>query len=169
MNIEGFTRSVGWLNNFKKRHNIKQLSEEKLTKEKEKLQELINNFDLENVFNCDETGLYWELEPSETLSIGLLSEIKKSKNRVTLLLIFNATVHSVSNPELLTNITIHYLPSNTTAHLQPADTDIINSFKAQYRKRLIKNRIEAYDNKVELNIPVSKLKIDDYISLYTEA
>ncbi|GBB93980.1 hypothetical protein RclHR1_02270004 [Rhizophagus clarus] len=91
MNIEGFTRSVGWLNNFKKRHNIKQLSEEKLTKEKEKLQELINNFDLENVFNCDETGLYWELEPSETLSIGLLSEIKKSKNRVTLLLIFNAT------------------------------------------------------------------------------
>ena len=29
---------------------------EKLAKEREKLQELISNFDLEDVFNCDETG-----------------------------------------------------------------------------------------------------------------
>ncbi|GBC03586.1 hypothetical protein RclHR1_00520038 [Rhizophagus clarus] len=203
MNIKGFTGSVGC-----------GPSEEKLIKEREKLQELINNFDLENVFNYDETELYWELEPSKTLSTGPLSEIKKSKNRVTLLLTFNATgsvklpalfihkyqtprdligidksklpvdyfwnkkilllvdnasVHSVSSPELLTNITIHYLPPNTTAHLQPADAGIINSFKAQYRKRLIKNRIEAYDDEVELNIPVPKLKIGDSISLCAEA
>ncbi|GES77824.1 tigger transposable element-derived protein 6-like [Rhizophagus clarus] len=196
MNIKGFTGSSG-------------PSEEKLIKEREKLQELINNFDLENVFNYDETELYWELEPSKTLSTGPLSEIKKSKNRVTLLLTFNATgsvklpalfihkyqtprdligidksklpvdyfwnkkilllvdnasVHSVSSPELLTNITIHYLPPNTTAHLQPADAGIINSFKAQYRKRLIKNRIEAYDDEVELNIPVPKLKIGELMS-----
>ncbi|CAB4464256.1 unnamed protein product [Rhizophagus irregularis] len=66
MNIEGFIGSAGWLNNFKKRHNIKQYnkhgeaqsgpSEEELSKEREKLQELISNFDLEDVFNCDETG-----------------------------------------------------------------------------------------------------------------
>ena len=66
MNIEGFTGSAGWLNNFKKRHNIRQYnkhgeaqsgpSEEELIKEREKLQELISNFDLEDVFNCDETG-----------------------------------------------------------------------------------------------------------------
>ncbi|GBB96268.1 hypothetical protein RclHR1_02710027 [Rhizophagus clarus] len=249
MNIEGFTGSVSWLNNFKKRHNIKQYnkhgevqsrpSEEELTKKREKLQELINNFDLENVFNCDKTGLYWKLEPSKTLFTGPLSGIKKSKNRVTFLLTFNATgsiklpalfihkyqtprdligidksklpvdyfwnkkawmqtsiwnkylellnqrmkkrnkkiillvdnalVHSVSNPELLTNITIHYSPPNTTAHLQPANAGIINSFKAQYCKRLIKNRIETYDDEIELNIPVPKLKIGDSISLCTEA
>lgn len=66
MKIENFTGSIGWLSNFKKRHNIKQYikhgeaqsgpNEEELTKEREKLQELISNFDLENVFNCDETG-----------------------------------------------------------------------------------------------------------------
>jgi predicted DNA-binding protein YlxM (UPF0122 family) len=71
MNIEGFTGSVGWLNNFKKRHNIKQYnkhgeaqsgpSEEELTEEREKLQELISHFDLEDVFNCDETGNYLEI------------------------------------------------------------------------------------------------------------
>ena len=67
MNIEGFTDSSGWLSNFKKRHNIKQynkhgkaqsgLSEEELDKEKEKLRELISNYDIEDVFNCDETGI----------------------------------------------------------------------------------------------------------------
>ena len=66
MNIENFTGSIGWLNNFKKRHNIKQYNkhgeaqsgpnEEELNKEREKLQELIGNFNLEDVFNCDETG-----------------------------------------------------------------------------------------------------------------
>lgn len=66
MNIENFTGSIGWLNNFKKRHNIKQYNkhgeaqsgpnEEELAKEREKLQELISNYDLEDVFNCDETG-----------------------------------------------------------------------------------------------------------------
>ena len=231
LNIKGFTGSSSWLSNFKKRYNIKQYnkhgeaqsgpSEEELDKEREKLQELISNYDIENVFNCDETGnnfielinviyfiltkvlfnlgLYWELEPSKTLSTGPLSGTKKSKNRVTILLTFNATgsmklpalfihkyktprdltgidksklpvdyfwnksawmqksiwnkylellnkkmkrldkkilllvdnatVHAVDNPELLTNITIHYLPPNTTAHLQPADAGIINSFK----------------------------------------
>ncbi|GES81535.1 tigger transposable element-derived protein 6-like [Rhizophagus clarus] len=200
MNIEGFTRSVEAQSGP---------NEEELTKEREKLQELINNFDLENVFNCDETGLYWELKPSKTLSIGPFSRIKKSKNRITLLLTFNATgsvklsalfihkyqtprdligidksklpidyfwnkkawmqtsiwnkylellnqrmkkrnkkilllvdnapVHSISNPELLINITIHYLPSNTTAHLQPADAGIINSFKIPVTSETIHN------------------------------
>ena len=70
MKIEGFTGSAEWLNNFKKRYNIKQYnkhgeaqsrsSKEELTKEREKLQELISNFDLEDVFNCDETGNHSE-------------------------------------------------------------------------------------------------------------
>src|SRR5438445_744953 len=84
---------------------------QKSDKEREKLQELISNYDIENVFNCDKTGnnfielinviyfiltkvlfnlgLYWELEPSKTLSTSPLSGMKKSKNRVTILLTFN--------------------------------------------------------------------------------
>jgi hypothetical protein len=61
--------------------------------------------------------------------LELLNQRMKRQNRKILLLVDNAPVHSVSNPELLTNITIHYLPPNTTAHLQPADAGIINSFK----------------------------------------
>ncbi|PKY60082.1 hypothetical protein RhiirA4_333179 [Rhizophagus irregularis] len=72
MDIENFTGSASWLNNFKKRHNIKQynkygkaqnrLNKEELAKEREKLQELINHFDLKNVFNYNETGNYYLLD-----------------------------------------------------------------------------------------------------------
>ena len=151
LNIEGFTGSSGWLSNFKKRYNIKQYnkhgeaqsgpSEEELDKEREKLQELISNYDIENVFNCDETGnnfielinviyfiltkvlfnlgLYWELEPSKTLSTGPLSGMKKSKNRVTILLTFNTTgsmkllalfIYKYKTPRDLTGIDKSKLP-----------------------------------------------------------
>jgi len=63
--------------------------------------------------------------------LELLNQRMKRRNRKILLLVDNAPVHSVSNPELLTNITIHYLPPNTTVHLQPADAGIINSFKVR--------------------------------------
>jgi len=53
----------------------------------------------------------------------------KKQNRKILFLVDNAPVHHINNPNLLTNITVHYLPPNTTAHLQPADAGIINSFK----------------------------------------
>jgi hypothetical protein len=43
-------------NGFFKKKEILAPSEEELTKEREKLWELISNFDLEDVFNCDETG-----------------------------------------------------------------------------------------------------------------
>jgi hypothetical protein len=64
--------------------------------------------------------------------LEILNQRMKKQNRKILLLVDNAPVHFVNfvnNPELLTNITVHYLPPNTTAHLQPADAGIINSFK----------------------------------------
>ncbi|CAJ0898628.1 13202_t:CDS:2 [Entrophospora sp. SA101] len=53
----------GWVSNFKKRNNIKQYvmhgeassapSEEILSEERRRLQEIIKEFPLENVYNCD--------------------------------------------------------------------------------------------------------------------
>ncbi|GES85996.1 tigger transposable element-derived protein 6-like [Rhizophagus clarus] len=54
---------------------------ETLEEKRRKLREIIKNYDLNDVFNCDETGLYWDLEPSKTLVQGPLSGKKKSKNR----------------------------------------------------------------------------------------
>lgn len=54
----------------------------------------------------------------------------KLQNRNILLLVDNATSH---NAQLsFSNITLHFLPSNTTSVLQPCDAGIIRSFKYFY-------------------------------------
>jgi hypothetical protein len=51
------------------------------------------------------------------------------QNRHILLLIDNAPVHIIDENINLTNVAVHFLPPNTTAHLQPCDAGIIKSFK----------------------------------------
>ncbi|CAB4413281.1 unnamed protein product [Rhizophagus irregularis] len=246
--VNNFKASNGWISNFKKRHNMKEYVKwgeaasaplETLNEERQKLREIIKDYDLNDVFNCDETGLYWDLEPSKTLARGPLSGKKKSKKRVTILLTCNATgtekltpffIHTSKNPRALkgkkkddlpvnyywnktawmqvsiwndylkkldtkmrlqnrkilllvdnapvhitnentqlTNVTLHFLPPNTTSHLQPCDAGIINSFKAKYRKLLVKNRVEAYEISQQLNKGANSLNIHDAIVFCTNA
>jgi DDE superfamily endonuclease len=53
----------------------------------------------------------------------------RAQDRNILLLVDNAPTHALYENTYLTNITIENLPLNTTAHLQPCDQGIINSFK----------------------------------------
>jgi hypothetical protein len=53
----------------------------------------------------------------------------RAQNQNIILLVDNAPTHSLYENTSLTNITIEFLPPNTTAHLQPCDQGIINSFK----------------------------------------
>ncbi|GES96528.1 tigger transposable element-derived protein 6-like [Rhizophagus clarus] len=246
--ITRFSASNGWMDKFKKWYNLKEHVKwgeansaplEILDEERNKLREILKNYDLNDVFNCDETGLYWDLEPSKTLAQGPLAGKKKSKKRVTLLFTCNATgtekmkplfIHAYQNPRALhkkkkedlpveyywnstswmqvsvwndyltkldkrmrlqnrkilllvdnapvhvidenvrlTNVTVHFLLPNTTAHLQPCDAGIIKSFKAQYRKLIVRNRIEAYEISQELNKGVTPINICDAINFSKEA
>ncbi|EXX53862.1 hypothetical protein RirG_239940 [Rhizophagus irregularis DAOM 197198w] len=117
--INKFSFSNGWIDKFKRWHNLKEYIKwgeaksaplETLDEERDILHEIIKDYDLNDVFNCDETGLYWDLEPSKTLAQGPLSGKKKSKKRVTLLLTCNATcteklkllfIHKYQNPQAL--------------------------------------------------------------------
>ncbi|UYV78592.1 hypothetical protein LAZ67_16002085 [Cordylochernes scorpioides] len=67
-----------------------------------------------------------------------------SEGRRILLLLDNATSHCVPN-DGLSNIKIHFLPPNMTASLQPLDSGIIKSFKAQYRKLQLQKMVELAD------------------------
>jgi len=217
LQINKFTASSGWFDGFKKRYNVREYLRagegnsaplENLPEFRSQLQDVIKNYELRNVFNCDETALFWLLEPNRTLSKGVVVGTKKSKERVTvlltcsalgekikptfiyryenprvlkniqkstlpvfyywnnkawmqrsiwsafvkqlnqimknqnrhiLLLIDNAPCHRIDEELHLTNVTIHPLPENTTAHLQPCDAGIIYSFKVQtmYALRLV--------------------------------
>ncbi|CAB5373259.1 unnamed protein product [Rhizophagus irregularis] len=59
----------------------------------------------------------------------------------------------------LSNIELIYLPSNTTAYLQPMDARIIYSFKSKYKKEYCKHLIRKFD--AETGILPSCIDDDD--------
>ncbi|CAG8713879.1 16317_t:CDS:2, partial [Acaulospora morrowiae] len=64
--------------------------QESLKEERAKLYDIISNYDYQDIFNCDETALHWQLEPDRSLATKPLKDTKKSKNCVTILLTCNA-------------------------------------------------------------------------------
>ncbi|CAG8762761.1 5045_t:CDS:1, partial [Acaulospora morrowiae] len=89
MNINDFKASPGWVTNFKKHHNISQFicqgetnsaPLENLSRFRNELQQLIQLYPIENVFNCDETALFYRLNPIKTLAHGPVTGQKKAKD-----------------------------------------------------------------------------------------
>ena len=94
-----FTASSGWQWQFCERHGIRSLSvqDEKLSANDEAaedfhstFQSFVQNENLSHqIFNCDETGLFFRLLPTRTLAASFEKSAdgyKKSKDRVTLCL-----------------------------------------------------------------------------------
>ena len=100
-----FVASPGWKWRFCRRHGIRNLSihGEKLSSDKKAADEFVSsfskfvkdqNFSLDQVFNCDETGLYFRLLPEQTLAASFEKSAegrKKSKDRVTINACSNAS------------------------------------------------------------------------------
>ena len=98
MHIPDFIASDGWLDNFKKRNGItfKTVQGEAggvdlqplLEWQQQILQPLLRQFSADDVFNLDETGLFWRLLPNKTMSFRgeRCTGGKKSKHRITLLI-----------------------------------------------------------------------------------
>ena len=60
--------------------------------------------------------------------------------RKVILLVDNAASYNQGDLQLR-NVTLHFLPPNTTAHIQPMDAGIIKAFKAHHRKQLVQHYI----------------------------
>ena len=102
---------------------------EKLSTYRTELQRVISQFELKDVFNADETALYWKLLPSKTLSSHSVSGVKKMKDRITILLTCNATgtekllpllIYKYKNPRCMKNINkdthSQYITTGTLPH-----------------------------------------------------
>ena len=96
--------SSGWLEGFKKRHRIKKYKQSGESasadisgseKEIERLREVINSYASDDVYNTDETGLFWLELPDNTLATKAQSGGKKVKNRITILPTASATGHKL--------------------------------------------------------------------------
>lgn len=102
LEIRNFKASNGWLENFKKRHDLAfkkvcgesaSVSKEVCTEWKSQLESFLNGYDPNDVFNADETGLFFKCLPDKTLTFKneKCHGGKHSKERLTILLCTNST------------------------------------------------------------------------------
>ena len=83
----------------------------------------------------------------------------------TLLLADNCPAHVDSTKLHLRYVTVHYLPPNTTSHIQPCDAGIIFSFKAHYQKLLVSKWVKQIDT----DGTIAALNLKEAINLISEA
>jgi len=218
--------SDGWLQRFKKRFGIRSVVMHReaasaplisMNEERETLKGLLSNYQPEDIFNADETGLFFRMPPNRTLATSKnVAGYKKDKTRITVLLGCNSTgseklkplvIGTSKNPRslnkvnrallpveyhankkawmrsdifipwlealnkkfasgrrqvlllvdnapshfqngeipLFSNMTVHCLPPNCTAHLQPMDAGIINDFKVIYKRLYLEDIIKRFE------------------------
>ncbi|XP_019894080.1 tigger transposable element-derived protein 6-like [Musca domestica] len=100
LNVNNFKASNGWLDKVKKRNNITYkkicgksaaVDENVCLEWKEKLKDLIKYYDANDIFNADETGLFYKCLPDHTFCFKdeKCHGGKHSKERVTLLFAAN--------------------------------------------------------------------------------
>lgn len=91
---EDFKHSHGWLARFKTRHGIRQIKPhgeaesaplDTFPDARKGLQEIISKYRFDDVFNADETELFWRLLPDKTLSTTQRADKKSAKDRLTVI------------------------------------------------------------------------------------
>jgi hypothetical protein len=92
--------SNGWLHKFKTRHSIRQFTlhgeadsvdRSELAVNRIELKELIGQYSPQDVFNFDESALFYRLPPNKTLATVKRNGKKSEKDRITVAFCCNAT------------------------------------------------------------------------------
>ncbi|GBB88910.1 hypothetical protein RclHR1_15510002 [Rhizophagus clarus] len=119
------------------------------------LQELISKYDPSDVFNCDETGLFYRMTPNQTLAS------EPDKTRITVLLGCNSNrtekikplvIGNSQKPHCFHGINLHNLPvyyywNNASPYLEPKKKKIIQILSNTDETPVVKSSSRAVKNK----------------------
>jgi hypothetical protein len=153
-----FKASTGWLDSFKKRHNIvrngvcgesKDMDESEVSEYKSKLLELMSPYEPKNIYNADETGLFFRALSTRSLAVKgeKRTSGKMSKERLIVLLCGNmvgemekpVVIGKAAKPRCFKNLKINDLPvigrNNKNAWMTAATMEEwLNMFNAKMKK-----------------------------------
>ena len=105
-----FTASAGWLSRFKSRHGISlrllhgeaaSVDIGAVSAARVQLQVVRSTFASCNAYNIDETGLFYRMPPSKSLSQGPCNGTKQFKDRITVALCSNANGYDRIKPFII--------------------------------------------------------------------
>lgn len=159
LNIK-FAASNGWLEKFCRRHNIKfkQICGESafvdqvcVDEWKEKLKTLIKDYEPRNIYNADETGLFFRALPSKTFALKneKCSGGKSAKERITILFCANMAgekedpliIGKYRNPRCFKGSNIEKLPLKWTQNKKAWMTrDIMVEWLHKFDQKMGKQR-----------------------------
>ena len=92
--------SNGWLEKFCHRHSFKQqvahgesgsVQQEVINQELPALRQLLQQYHPDDIFNADETGLFYNMPPNKTIASSPTSGLKKNKARISILFACNSS------------------------------------------------------------------------------
>lgn len=112
-----FKASNGWLKKFRMRHNISHRITngessfiDSLTVDDwiQRIPKIVDGYDASNIFNCDETGLFFKAMPDKSLTLYKeeCKGGKKSKERFTILFCVNLTGEEKLKPLIISKYNI---------------------------------------------------------------
>jgi hypothetical protein len=102
-----FPGSQGWLQGFKKQHGLREfpnhgearsVNPEHVTDARSHLQALLKGYKLHDIYNMDETGLFYRMPPDRGLSSKRLAGLKGDKTQITLAFCVNADGSDLRKP-----------------------------------------------------------------------
>ncbi|XP_065357188.1 tigger transposable element-derived protein 4-like [Calliphora vicina] len=156
MNFADFSASSGWLERFKKRHNISfrtisgeaaSVNQNDVINFTEKVPSLIEGYDSRDIYNADETGLFFRALPDKTFALKgeTCAGGKMAKDRLTILHCANMAgekerlfvIGKAAKPRAFRNINLTNLPvtwrSNKKAWMT---SELMTDFLVQFDRKM---------------------------------
>jgi len=102
--------SNGWLEKFQKRNKFKSIKSygesgsvnmDIVETGRTKLKEITSKYERKNIFNMDETGLFFSMAPDRTIASTQIQGVKQDKRRITLALTTNADGSEYISPLII--------------------------------------------------------------------